>query len=37
MDVKLCEELIDVYDKSGRQLYKLSSAWYKFKDGRSNL
>ncbi|MDI6733249.1 MAG: four helix bundle protein [Planctomycetota bacterium] len=31
IDVKLCEELIDVYDKSGRQLYKLSIAWTKFK------
>ena len=31
LDVSLCEYLIDVYDKSGRQLYKLSIAWTKFK------
>ena len=28
---ELCEQLIDLYDKSGRQLYNLSSAWTKFK------
>jgi len=27
----LCEELIDVYDKTGRQLYKLGIAWNNFK------
>ncbi len=27
-------ELIDKYDKSGRQLYNLSKAWTKFKDPR---
>jgi four helix bundle protein len=27
----LCEELIDTYDKTGRQLYNLSEAWQKFK------
>jgi len=26
------EEVIDLYDKSGRQLYKLSTAWTKFKN-----
>jgi len=26
------EELIDLYDKSGRQLYKLSTAWTNIKD-----
>jgi len=26
-----CNELIDIYDKSGRQLYKLSMAWTNFK------
>jgi len=31
VDRKLCEELIDLYDKSGRQLYNLSSAWSNFK------
>ncbi len=28
------DEMIDLYDKSGRQLYKLASAWSKFKDER---
>ena len=39
VDKRLCEELIDLYDKSGRQLYNLSSAWTKFKkdDKRSLL
>ena len=31
VDVKLCDELIDVYDKTGRQLYKLSMSWTNFK------
>lgn len=31
VDVKQCDELIDVYDKSGRQLYKLGNAWTNFK------
>jgi len=30
------DELIDVYDKSGRQLFNLSKAWSKFKDERRN-
>lgn len=30
IDRKLCEELIDLFDKSGRQLYNLSSAWSRF-------
>ena len=35
---QLCEELIDLYDKSGRQVYNLSSAWARFKsDDRRNL
>jgi len=34
--VKQCQDLIDVYDKTGRQLYNLASAWYKFKDARRN-
>ena len=29
--VKFCDELIDAYDKSGRQLYKLAEAWHSFK------
>ena len=32
VDPKLCENLIDVYDKTSRQLYKLSIAWRDFKD-----
>src|SRR3989304_10516991 len=28
------DQLIDTYDKVGRQLYKLASAWSKFKDER---
>jgi len=34
VNTDLCDQLIDVYDKSGRQLFNLSKAWYKFKDGR---
>lgn len=30
VDPKLCERLIDIYDKSGRQLYKLGKAWESF-------
>ncbi len=32
VDRELCEKLIDLYDKSGRELYNLSSAWSKFKE-----
>lgn len=28
---QLCEELIDKYDKAGRQLYKLGNAWRNFR------
>jgi len=31
VDPKLCDKLIDVYDKSSRQLYKLSISWTDFK------
>jgi len=31
VDRRLCEELIDLYDKSGSQLYNLSAAWNRFK------
>lgn len=31
VDERICEELINIYDKSGRQLYNLSEAWDKFK------
>ena len=30
VDVKICEELIDTYDKASRQLYNLALAWDKF-------
>ena len=29
--IKRCDELIDLYDKSGRQLYKLGNSWTNFK------
>ena len=29
--IDFCEKLIDMYDKSGRQLYKLGNAWTNFK------
>jgi four helix bundle protein len=32
VEKELCEQLIDLYDKSGRQLYNLSTAWGKFKE-----
>jgi four helix bundle protein len=31
VDSNLCEKLIDIYDKSSRQLYKLSITWSDFK------
>ena len=31
VNIKRCDELIDFYDKSGRQLYKLGNSWTKFK------
>ena len=31
VDLKICGELIDSYDKSGRQIYKLGQAWSNFK------
>jgi four helix bundle protein len=34
---KLINELVDNYDKCGRQLYNLNKAWSKFKDARRNL
>lgn len=37
INTKLCNQLVDVYDKSGRQLFNLSKAWSKFKDERRNL
>jgi four helix bundle protein len=38
VDKRLCEQLVDLYDKSGRQLYNLSSAWNRLKrDDKRNL
>lgn len=37
VDANLCNQLIDIYDKSGRQLYNLSTAWSRFKkDAKRN-
>jgi len=30
VDIKICEELIDTYNKTSRQLYNLALAWDKF-------
>ncbi|MEK7502271.1 MAG: four helix bundle protein [Patescibacteria group bacterium] len=32
IDEKLIDETVDIYDKSARQLYKLSKAWTQFKN-----
>lgn len=31
IDIKICLELIDAYDKTGRQLYRLGESWTRFK------
>jgi four helix bundle protein len=31
VNVQRCDEIIDMYDKTGRQLYKLGNSWTKFK------
>ncbi|MBM3248006.1 MAG: four helix bundle protein [Candidatus Omnitrophica bacterium] len=31
VNIKRCDELIDLYDKTGRQLYKLGESWNNFK------
>jgi len=36
VDKNLCDELIDLYDKAGRQLYKLKAAWNRFKRTTNN-
>lgn len=33
VDPELCEQLIDLYDKSSRQLYNLAKKWRDFKRG----
>jgi four helix bundle protein len=32
VDGELCSQFVDLYDKFGRQLYNLSTAWSKFKE-----
>jgi hypothetical protein len=32
VDPKFCENLIDLYDKSSRQLYNLATKWKDFKE-----
>lgn len=34
IEPELCSELVDTYDKTARQLYKLAEAWDKFKSRR---
>ena len=34
IEIELCKELMDIYDKASRQLYKLSLAWMNFKERR---
>ena len=34
IDNKLCDELLEIYDKTGRQLYNLSKSWTNFKEKR---
>ena len=34
VEVDLCNELVGLYDKSARQLFKLAEAWDKFKNRR---
>jgi len=31
VSIERCDELVDLYDKSGRQLYKLGNSWTNFK------
>jgi len=37
VDLELCEKLIDIYDKSSRQIYNLALAWDKFKNRRQRV
>ena len=36
INIELCEKLIDTYDVSGRQLYRLEESWSRFK-GKQRL
>jgi four helix bundle protein len=33
INIELCEELIDIYDKTSRQLFNLAAVWTNFNDG----
>jgi four helix bundle protein len=33
INTELCEELIDIYDKTSRQLFNLAAVWTNFNDG----
>ena len=35
VNVQRCDEIIDMYDKTGRQLYKLGNSWTNFKRQKS--
>ena len=35
VNVKVCERLIDIYDKISRQCYNLALAWDKFRERKS--
>ena len=37
VDGALCVELIDLYDKCGRQLYKLREAWGRFSKKKKEI
>lgn len=37
IEIDLCSELVDVYDKSVRQLFNLAEAWNKFKQRRKTM
>lgn len=36
IDVKLCEQLIEIYDIVGRQIYRLRESWSNFKTYKPN-
>ena len=35
VDVNLCNDLIDIYDKTSRQLYNLSTSWTNFNEEKA--
>ena len=36
VNIQVCNELIDIYDKSSRQIYNLSLAWTKFTERKGD-